>query len=67
MDADADGRKHANIVRQAFNLVARSDLLFRDHMPSGFKDRNDVLSFAVDNDSSVGRLTSISRNPGNPP
>jgi hypothetical protein len=43
MDADADGRKLAEVVRQAVILSGRSDLRFSVEEPSGFKDWNDVL------------------------
>lgn len=43
MDADADGRKLAEIVRQAVTLSGRSDLRFSVEEPSGGKDWNDVL------------------------
>lgn len=43
MDADADGRKLAEIVRQAVELTGRSDLRFRTQEPEGFKDWNDQL------------------------
>jgi len=43
MDADADGRKLAAIVRQAVELTGRSDLRFVTQEPVGFKDWNDQL------------------------
>jgi hypothetical protein len=43
MDADAGGRKLAEMVRQAVSLSGRSDLSFRIHEPSGFKDWNNQL------------------------
>src|SRR5664279_4227489 len=43
MDADEDGGKLAEIVRQAVQLSGRDDLRFIDHRPSGAKDWNDVL------------------------
>jgi Toprim-like/Protein of unknown function (DUF3991) len=43
MDADADGRKLAEIVRQAVALTGRADLHFRMQEPEGAKDWNDVL------------------------
>ncbi|HEX4065909.1 MAG TPA: DUF3991 and TOPRIM domain-containing protein [Acidobacteriaceae bacterium] len=43
MDADADGRKLAEIVRKAAEMTGRSDLRFVAHEPSGFKDWNDIL------------------------
>ena len=43
MDADEDGGKLAEIVRQAVQLSGRDDLRFSDHRPSGAKDWNDVL------------------------
>jgi len=43
MDADADGRKLADIVREAVKLTGRSDLRFEMHEPHGFKDWNDQL------------------------
>jgi len=43
MDADADGRKLAEIVRQAVELTGRSDLRFVAQEPLGFKDWNDQL------------------------
>jgi hypothetical protein len=43
MDADAEGRKLAEIVRQAVTLCGRSDLRFSVDEPVDFKDWNDVL------------------------
>jgi Toprim-like len=43
MDADTEGRKLADIVRQAVELSGRSDLNFKVHEPDGFKDWNDQL------------------------
>jgi hypothetical protein len=43
MDADADGRKLTDIMRQAFELAGRQDLHFSIHTPVGFKDWNDQL------------------------
>jgi hypothetical protein len=43
MDADEDGGKLAEIVRQAVQLSGRDGLRFIDHRPSGAKDWNDVL------------------------
>ena len=43
MDADAEGRKLAEIVRQAVELTGRSDLRFAAQEPLGFKDWNDQL------------------------
>jgi len=43
MDADADGRKLAEIVRDAVKQAGRSDLGFELHEPDGFKDWNDQL------------------------
>jgi Toprim-like/Protein of unknown function (DUF3991) len=43
MDADTEGRKLTDVVRQAVELSGRSDLHFRVHEPSGFKDWNDQL------------------------
>jgi hypothetical protein len=43
MDADADGRKLAEIVRDAVRQTGRSDLSFELHEPHGFKDWNDQL------------------------
>ena len=43
MDADADGRKLAEIVRQAVALTGRADLHFRMQEPEGAKDWNDLL------------------------
>jgi hypothetical protein len=43
MDADTEGRKLAEIVRQAVSLSGRSDLRFTIQEPSGVKDWNDVL------------------------
>ena len=43
MDADADGRKLAEIVRKAVEMTGRSDLRFRTQEPEGFKDWNDQL------------------------
>jgi hypothetical protein len=43
MDADADGRKLAAIVRQAVELTGRADLHFVTQEPIGFKDWNDQL------------------------
>jgi hypothetical protein len=43
MDADADGRKLAEVVKGAVELSGRGDLLFRLHEPAGFKDWNEQL------------------------
>jgi hypothetical protein len=43
MDADADGGKLTEIVRQALALSGRGDLRFVDHRPKNAKDWNDVL------------------------
>lgn len=43
MDADADGRKLAEIVREAVKQSSRSDLRFERQEPQGFKDWNDQL------------------------
>jgi hypothetical protein len=43
MDADTEGRKLAELVRQAVDLSGRTDLRFEIHEPSGFKDWNDQL------------------------
>lgn len=43
MDADADGAKLAEIVRQAVSLTGRYDLTFKMQEPFGFKDWNDQL------------------------
>jgi hypothetical protein len=43
MDNDADGRKLAEIVRQAVALTGRGDLHFRIQEPEGAKDWNDQL------------------------
>ena len=43
MDADADGRKFAEVVRRAVEMSGRTDLRFKVHEPSGFKDWNDQL------------------------
>jgi hypothetical protein len=43
MDNDADGKKLAEIVRQAVELTGRADLKFRAHLPDTAKDWNDVL------------------------
>jgi hypothetical protein len=43
MDADAEGRKLADVVERAVELSGRLDLRFRIHEPVGFKDWNDVL------------------------
>jgi hypothetical protein len=43
MDADEDGRKLAEIVRQAAAMTGRSDLTFKVHEPAGGKDWNDEL------------------------
>jgi hypothetical protein len=43
MDADADGRKLAEVVRQAVALTGRSDLHFVMQEPEGAKDWNDLL------------------------
>jgi hypothetical protein len=43
MDADADGGKLADIVREAFQLSARDDLTFVRQDPAGAKDWNDIL------------------------
>jgi DNA primase len=43
MDADADGRKLADVVKRAVEMSGRSDLRFHVHEPSGYKDWNDQL------------------------
>jgi hypothetical protein len=43
MDADADGAKLTEVVRQAVILTGRLDLKFSVHEPFGFKDWNDQL------------------------
>jgi Toprim-like/Protein of unknown function (DUF3991) len=43
MDADTEGRKLVDVVRQAVELSGRTDLRFSIHEPSGFKDWNDQL------------------------
>jgi len=43
MDADANGRKLAEIVRQAVALTGRADLHFLMQEPEGAKDWNDLL------------------------
>ncbi len=43
MDADAQGAKLAEVVRQAVGLSGRSDILFTREEPFGFKDWNDQL------------------------
>jgi Toprim-like/Protein of unknown function (DUF3991) len=43
MDADAEGNKLAQVVRQAVELSGRDDLRFVFHEPFGFKDWNDQL------------------------
>jgi hypothetical protein len=43
MDADSDGAKLSDVVRQAVDLTGRADLRFCNHEPVGFKDWNDQL------------------------
>lgn len=43
MDADADGRKLAEVVRMAVIESGRNDLRFTPSLPEGFKDWNDAL------------------------
>jgi hypothetical protein len=43
MDADADGRKLAEVVRKAVEMSGREDLRFQIHEPTEFKDWNDQL------------------------
>jgi hypothetical protein len=43
MDADADGAKLAEVVREAVQLSQREDLVFVFQEPFGFKDWNDQL------------------------
>ncbi len=43
MDADADGRKLAEVVGEAVKLTGRADLRFSVQEPAGFKDWNDQL------------------------
>jgi hypothetical protein len=43
MDADAEGRKLAELVRRAVEMSGRDDLRFQVHEPSDFKDWNDQL------------------------
>jgi hypothetical protein len=46
MDADAQGRKLAELVRQAVSLTGRGDLRFMIEEPTGVKDWNDQLRAA---------------------
>jgi hypothetical protein len=43
MDADTEGRKLAEVVRDAVSLTGRHDLRFEVHQPQQGKDWNDVL------------------------
>jgi hypothetical protein len=43
MDADEDGGKLADVVREAVLLTGRDDLVFVSQEPRGFKDWNDQL------------------------
>jgi Toprim-like/Protein of unknown function (DUF3991) len=43
MDADTDGRKLAEVVRQSVSLTGRGDLHFTIEEPAGVKDWNDQL------------------------
>jgi hypothetical protein len=43
MDADVEGGKLADVVREAFQLSARDDLIFVFQQPVGYKDWNDML------------------------
>jgi len=43
MDADAEGRKLAEVARCAVELTGRKDLRFTVQTPDGFKDWNDQL------------------------
>ncbi len=43
MDADADGARLAEMVREAVRLSGRDDLAFVFQEPFGFKDWNDQL------------------------
>jgi hypothetical protein len=43
MDADADGRKLAEVVGRAVEMSGRRDLRFQIHEPAEFKDWNDQL------------------------
>lgn len=43
MDADADGRRLAEVVREAVKLTGRADLRFVSQEPEGAKDWNDLL------------------------
>lgn len=43
MDADEDGQKLAEVVRQAVQLSGRDDLVYVFQEPFGFKDWNDQL------------------------
>lgn len=43
MDADEDGGKLADMVREAYQLTGRDDLVFVTEQPVGFKDWNDQL------------------------
>lgn len=43
MDADEDGRKLANVVKEAFEAARRDDLRFRMQEPVGHKDFSDQL------------------------
>jgi len=42
-DADADGGKLADVIREAVQLSGRDDLVFVRHEPRGAKDWNDQL------------------------
>ena len=43
MDADADGRNLAEVVKRAVEMSGRGDLRFQVHEPAGYKDWNDQL------------------------
>jgi Toprim-like/Protein of unknown function (DUF3991) len=43
MDADVDGRKLAEVVREAVRHTGRADLRFEMHEPEGYKDWNDQI------------------------
>lgn len=42
-DADVEGCKLADVIREAVALTGRDDLSFVLHQPDGFKDWNDQL------------------------
>jgi hypothetical protein len=60
MDADEDGGKLADLVRDAVQLSGRDDLVFKRQDPFGFKDWNDQLRARQPNFSPIAHSSTPS-------